>query len=127
MCRVSVDEMRRVRREWSARLRDAPAAEVLAVADSLVDEQRWVAYELVYHHQPALMALDPERVERLGRGLDSWGATDAFGRYISGPAWRLGRISAVRRFLAENDVTARVRREVTSKLETGLKRRRTGP
>src|SRR5262245_35145765 len=102
---MSVEAMRAVRREWSARLRDAPAAEVLAVADSLVEEQRWVAYELIYHHPAARTALDLATVERLGRGLDSWGATDAFGRYISGPAWRRGLIpdDAVRAWAGSPD------------------------
>jgi 3-methyladenine DNA glycosylase AlkD len=27
-------------------------------------------------------------VTRLGRGLADWGSVDAFGRYISGPAWQ---------------------------------------
>jgi 3-methyladenine DNA glycosylase AlkD len=90
---VSVESIRRERREWSARLRDAPAAEVLALADSLVEERRWFAYELVDHHRGAREALDLERVERLGRGLADWAAVDAFGRYISGPAWRRGLIA----------------------------------
>jgi 3-methyladenine DNA glycosylase AlkD len=46
-----------------------------------------VAYELVYHHRAALAMLTRDRVELFGAGLDSWGAVDAFGRYISGPAW----------------------------------------
>jgi 3-methyladenine DNA glycosylase AlkD len=32
-------------------------------------------------------------VERLGRGIGDWGATDAFGRYVSGPAWLHRRIA----------------------------------
>jgi 3-methyladenine DNA glycosylase AlkD len=189
----AVDSIRGIRREYSRRLREASPAEVLALADALVERQRWVAYELVYHHPGALSALDPAQVVRLGRGLDSWGAVDAFGRYVSGPAWRLGRIpdatvhgwaesgdrwwrraalvssvplnlraaggtgdsprtlavcaqlaadrddmvvkalswalralvewdpEGVRRFVRDSDVAARVRREVTRKLETGRK------
>jgi 3-methyladenine DNA glycosylase AlkD len=189
----SVESVRRVRQAWSARLRGRPDHEVLALADALLPRHRWVAYELVYNHAAALAALSLERVERLGRGIDSWGATDAFGRYISGPAWQRRQIpdeaihrwaasedrwwrraalvstvplnlraaggtgdtartlavcallaadrddmvvkalswalrelvvwdtKAVRGFLDDHDVAARVRREVTSKLETGLK------
>ena len=156
-------------------------------------QRRWFAYELVYHHRAARDALDLAWVERLGRGLADWGAVDAFGRYISGPAWRRGLIpddavtawagsedrwwrraalvstvplnlraaggtgdaprtlaicellaadrddmvvkalswalrelivwdpDAVRDFLATHDLAPRVRREVTSKLETGRK------
>ena len=88
----SVESVRRVRRAWSARLRSAPPEEVLALAEALLPRHRWVAYELVYHHAGALAALDLRLVERLGRGIDSWGAVDAFGRYISGPAWQHGQI-----------------------------------
>jgi len=195
----SVDSVRRVRRAWSARLRGRPDHEVLALAEALLPRHRWVGYELVYHHAAALAALDLERVERLGRGMDSWVATDTFGRYISGPAWQRRQIpdeaihrwaasedrwwrraalvstvplnlraaggtgdtprtlavctllaadrddmvvkavswalrqlivhdpEAVRAFLADHDVAARVRREVTNKLETGLKQPRARP
>ena len=85
--------IRRVRQQYSHQLRGASAEEVLAVVQTLVKTQRWVAYELLYHHPGGLLVLDLERVERLGQGLDSWGSVDAFGRYISGPAWRLGLIS----------------------------------
>ena len=80
--------VRGVRRDCSRELRSASAEDVLALAEALVDTHRWVAYELVYHHRGAPAALDVAVVERLGRGLDSWGATDTFGRYISGPAWQ---------------------------------------
>jgi 3-methyladenine DNA glycosylase AlkD len=80
--------IRRVRREYSRRLRGAPPGEVLALSDALVDRHRWVAYELLYHHPGAMALLDVARVERLGRGIDDWGSVDAFGRYISGPAWQ---------------------------------------
>jgi 3-methyladenine DNA glycosylase AlkD len=86
------ESIRRVRREYSARLRGAPGEDVLALAHDLVHRQRWVAYELLYHHAGALALLDREHVERLGRGIDGWGATDAFGRYVSGPAWQRRRI-----------------------------------
>jgi 3-methyladenine DNA glycosylase AlkD len=86
------EPIRRVRREFSIRLRTASFNEVLAVADALVDRQRWVAYELLYFHRSRLSGLDIQDVERLGRGLDSWEAVDAFARYISGPAWQRGLI-----------------------------------
>jgi 3-methyladenine DNA glycosylase AlkD len=195
----SVESVRRIRRAWSARLRSAPPEEVLALAEALLPHRRWVAYELVYHHNGALAALDLRTVERLGRGLDGWGAVDAFGRYISGPAWQRGQIpdeavlgwasssdrwwrraalvstvplnlraaggtgdvprtlavcerlagdrddmvvkalswtlreliihdrGAVQAFLDDHDLAARVRREVTNKLQTGLKQPRARP
>jgi DNA alkylation repair enzyme len=191
----SVDTVRKVRREVSAQLRGESGAGVVAAALALVGRQRWVAYEIVYHHPAALDALTVADVERLGAGLADWGSVDAFGRYLSGPAWRRGSIpdatvrtwaaspdrwwrraalvstvplnlsaaggtgdtgrtldicerlvadrddmvvkalswalrelvprdpDAVRGFLRDHDgaVAARVRREVTAKLETGLK------
>src|SRR5918999_480684 len=86
------EAIRAVRREYSARLRGAPPEQVLAVAESLVARQRWVAYELLHDHARGIAVLDVERVERLGRGIDDWTAVDPFGRYVSGPAWREGRI-----------------------------------
>src|SRR4051812_1165887 len=84
----TTEPMRQIRREYSRRLRGEPAAEVLAVAQALVGRQRWVAYELLYHHPDGLASLTIESVERLGRGIDGWDSVDAFARYISGPAWQ---------------------------------------
>jgi 3-methyladenine DNA glycosylase AlkD len=97
--------VRGVRRAWSRRLRAEPAELVVALADRLVDRQRWVAYELVYHHPGGLAGLDLAAVERLGRGLADWGSVDAFGSYVSGPAWRLGRLpdAVVRGWAASPD------------------------
>jgi hypothetical protein len=101
----SVEPVRRLRRDYSRRLRGQPAAFVLALAVALVERQRWVAYELLAHHPGALEALDTGDVERLGRGLDGWGAVDAFGCILAGPAWRLGRVpdAVVRRWAASPD------------------------
>lgn len=88
-----VDPARRVRREYSKRLRGEPPEVVVALALALVDRQRWVGYEILYHHPGGLAALDVGDVEGLGRGMDSWGSVDAFGCYVSGPAWRHGRVT----------------------------------
>jgi 3-methyladenine DNA glycosylase AlkD len=85
--------IRGVRREYSRRLRQAPGREVLAIADALVDQHRWVAYELVASHRDALANLDVNDVERFGRGIADWGSVDAFARHISGLAWQRGRIA----------------------------------
>jgi 3-methyladenine DNA glycosylase AlkD len=88
-----VEPARRVRREYSKRLRAVPAGEVVALALALVDRHRWVGYELLYHHPGGLAALGVDEVERLGRGMDDWGSVDAFGCCVSGPAWRQGRLT----------------------------------
>jgi hypothetical protein len=96
------EPIRRIRREYSKRLRKASGGEMLRLADELVPRQRWVVYELLHHHPDPLSMLDVERIERLGRGMDSWRATDPFGRYVSGPAWQQDLISdeAVHRWAA---------------------------
>ena len=81
--RPSVEPLRRIRRDVSAR---AGRAGPLALVRALVGRHRWVAYEIVYHHPGALAALTVGDVERLGAGMADWGTVDAFGRYLSGPA-----------------------------------------
>jgi len=101
----STESIRQVRREYSRRLRNAPAAEVLAIAEALVDRERWVAYELLYHHPSRLAGLGIADVERLGRGINGWDSVDAFARYIAGPAWQQGFIpdEAIHRWAASPD------------------------
>jgi 3-methyladenine DNA glycosylase AlkD len=89
----STEAVRRVRREYSRRLKNVPASEVLALAYALRDRQRWIAYELLYEHPSRLAGLGVAEVERLGQGIDGWAAVDAFARYISGPAWQQGLIA----------------------------------
>ena len=100
-----VQPVRAVRRAWSRRLRAAPPERVVAVAMALVDRQRWVAYELLYHRPDALGHLGVEEVERLGEGMADWGSVDAFGCSVSGPVWRRGRLpdEAVQRWAASPD------------------------
>ena len=56
-------------------------------------EIRWMAYEIAHYHRPTLASLDLEKLELLGRGLDSWDSVDVFSLYLSGVAWRNGQIS----------------------------------
>lgn len=92
LAKPSTQSIREVRREYSAEVRHWPGHAVLDLASRLLETERWVTYELVYHHRSARSILDAAAVEQLGRGLDSWGAVDAFARYISGPAWQQGRL-----------------------------------
>lgn len=89
----TVEPIRAVRREYSERLRGAPDERVVDLALALVGRRRWVAYELLFHHPGALERLDARVVERLGEGMDSCGDVDAFGGYVSGPAWRKRRLA----------------------------------
>lgn len=69
---------------------------VMALAHDLVRSGdangRWVAYELVLHHTGARKGISAREVEKLGKGIESWSAVDCFACYVSGPAWREGRI-----------------------------------
>lgn len=95
--RPTVEPLREIRERASASLADADPADVLAIADELVgalpEEQRWVGYELVYHHSGARAAVDEAWVERLGRGLAGWVSVDTFCRYVVGPTWQHHRIA----------------------------------
>ena len=84
--------LRRLRREYTRRLATAEPPVVVGLALRLLGRggiaRRFVAYELVHYHRGALASLKGRDLERLGRGLDGWGAVDAFACYVSGPAWR---------------------------------------
>jgi hypothetical protein len=89
-----VPDFRAVRREYSGRLRAAPAADVIELARVLIGRhgRRGVALELLHYHRAAFASLTPALVEELGQGMASWGATDHFGAYVAGPAWHAGMI-----------------------------------
>ncbi len=87
--------MRSVRRRYSRTLRTEDAQYVLDVAQAIVDSDRhrWIAYELIADHTQAFRALDGQKLEVLGRGMDRWSVVDSFSRSLAGPAWREGLIS----------------------------------
>jgi len=89
---AATSTLRDLRRGYSRRLAKEPPEAVLRVALRLVAaggiERRFVAYELVHHHRATLTSLRARDLERLGRGLDGWGAVDGFACYVAGPAWR---------------------------------------
>jgi 3-methyladenine DNA glycosylase AlkD len=93
----TVPALRPIRRKWSKEVASASPQEVLQVArDILASDEaefRFIAYELVHFHKPARKSLRKGEVEGLAHGMQSWDAVDAFSYYISGPAWRDGRIS----------------------------------
>jgi 3-methyladenine DNA glycosylase AlkD len=89
-----------LRRQFSKELGAADRGAVIDVATQLVQSGTWgarlVAYELVKYHPGAREGITAAEVERLGDGISDWGSVDCFGCYISGPAWREGRISDAR-------------------------------
>ncbi len=89
--------VRHARREISKHLKAMDRALILRLALDVIRSRhsygRFVAYELVQHHEAAMQGLTPAEVERLGEGMSDWAAVDTFACYISGPAWREGRIA----------------------------------
>jgi 3-methyladenine DNA glycosylase AlkD len=94
----STPAIRGLRREYSRRLRSAPADEVVALAGELLRRKhqlrrtggvhRFFADELIANHSTAPHSLGRHELEHLGRGLASWDDVDCFACYLSGPAWR---------------------------------------
>jgi 3-methyladenine DNA glycosylase AlkD len=90
-------EIREVRKAWSARLKPASAAEVVALARALAlrlpQEIKWVAYELIRHHRTAYESVSQAELEGFAADIASWYATDALGTVLIGPLWAKGRVS----------------------------------
>jgi hypothetical protein len=88
-------KIRRLRRLYSRRLRDAPGELVIELARRLhhVHGQSWVGFELVRDHPEAPGLVTEALVEELGRGIDSWGSVDIFAGLLAGPAWLRGQIA----------------------------------
>ena len=103
--RDDTPSLRTVRKALSAELRNAPARDVVAIGEALAQTTpRWLGLEVITKHRAALASLTLTDVERLGL-LDSWYSVDAYGLYISGPAWRDGQIgiAAVKRWAKSKD------------------------
>jgi 3-methyladenine DNA glycosylase AlkD len=94
--RTDVATVRRLRREISTALAPVNGQDVLQLALQLVPLAgfvfRFVAYEILLHHRDGRKLVDGPTATRLGKGLDSWFAVDAFACYVAGPAWRAGQI-----------------------------------
>ena len=89
-------DVRALRREYTRRLKAAPARSVVQTALRLMEgptfTERFVACELVLFHAAALASLGERDLQRFGRGLDRWESVDTFACYVSGPAWREGQV-----------------------------------
>ncbi|MCP4659525.1 MAG: DNA alkylation repair protein [bacterium] len=98
--RHDAQTMRRLCREYSKRLATVEPRTLVGLASRLIDhggiEHRGMAYGLVHSHRDALRSLKTRALVELGRGIDSWGAVDAFAVLLAGPAWREQQISTTR-------------------------------
>ncbi|HEY6247040.1 MAG TPA: DNA alkylation repair protein [Pyrinomonadaceae bacterium] len=92
----STAKIRELRRESSKRLKQLPPDKVLQLAMNLNGRAivpRFFAYEIVQYHPATLHSLNSRTIQKLGNGIDSWGAVDAFACFLSGPVWRQHQIS----------------------------------
>lgn len=106
--KANVDSIRNLRRLFSHQLAEAPAHLVLTLALQLIRHAfvpRFLAYELILYHKPALRSLKAKSLENLGRGNQSWAEVDTFACYLAGPAWRERQISdaVIRRWARSAD------------------------
>src|SRR5688572_16917770 len=94
---LSAPRLRELRRELSRAISSASPDEILSLASALVerggDVDRFFAYEIVATHTPTMKSLTAQGVRELGRGISTWVGVDTFACYVSGPAWREGRLS----------------------------------
>ncbi len=93
----NTQEIRSMRREFTKRLKSSLPEQVMSIAEKLLESpegvRRWVAYELIHHHEPAFAQINTQTLEQLGRGISSWDQTDAFGIYLAGPVWLARQIA----------------------------------
>jgi len=104
----TTEAIRKVRQEFSRRLAQAPPQFVVALSLQLVRRgvvPRFLAYELILYHRPALGSLKAKSLEDLGAGNRSWEQVDTFACYLAGPAWREGQVSnaLIRRWASSSD------------------------
>ena len=107
--RLTTEQVRVIRREFTARLRAATPEAILELAERLLAMpsllpgngwgpampflRRFFAYELVANHRATLASLDAARLEALGHEIASWEAVDTFCLYLAGPVWRERQVS----------------------------------
>jgi 3-methyladenine DNA glycosylase AlkD len=93
----STPSVRRLRREYSRRLRDLSGDFVrtvaLAVAEAAVAGALHVACELIAEHRKAFAGLKAKDLKRLCARVADWGSVDLFGTTVAGQAWREGILS----------------------------------
>jgi 3-methyladenine DNA glycosylase AlkD len=107
--RQETEAIRSVRREFSRRLANERAEMVVELALKLIRRPetvpRFLTYELVQHHKQACRSLRAGSLQKLGHGIDNWGAVDAFACYLAGPSWRERQVSdaLIRRWARSSD------------------------
>lgn len=87
--------LRCLRREYSKHIESESAQQVIEIAAALIARRqvpRFIADELISTRPDARAILDRTQLENMGSGMSTWDQVDCFACYLSGPAWREGRI-----------------------------------
>jgi len=106
---LTTGEVLAASRMLAQKCRALPARAVVDVAFALVESRtfdgRQVAYDLLRTQRAAAASLRPADLGVLGRGMDNWVSVDTFACWVSGIAWREGRIddARVHRWAKSND------------------------
>jgi hypothetical protein len=102
--------LHRLRRELSKQVAGEEPEVIIVAARQLLELSgvpgvKMIAFALVGNHAAALREIDGPKLQRLGKGLASWGDVDMFGCLLAGPAWRSGSITddVVRRWARSSD------------------------
>ncbi|MEA3560007.1 MAG: DNA alkylation repair protein [Candidatus Thermoplasmatota archaeon] len=94
---VKVPDQRKVTNSLRKRIKGSSPEDVLYLAKALVDtnvfECQQVAYEMLSKDRKALALIGLRELVELGKGLDNWVSVDTYSGYLSGVAWREGRVS----------------------------------
>lgn len=91
LAQPNVEAIRSVRRKFSRQLAKSEPEKIIELAQRILRQPgipRFVAYELIQHHEPALQSLTAVTLEELGTGNHTWDQVDSFACYLSGPVWR---------------------------------------
>lgn len=96
MVGVDTPNLRDVVKEFSKRLKEESAEDMLKLVLRLVEgrklEVRQVGYEMLARHKAAFAALTVADLERLGAGNDNWASVDGISCELIGPLWLAGGV-----------------------------------
>jgi 3-methyladenine DNA glycosylase AlkD len=94
---VKVPDQRKVVNEARKRMKESGREEKLDLVQALVDSEifecQQVAYELISKDKKLNSSLNLGDLLSLRKGLDNWVSVDTYSGYLSGIAWREGRVS----------------------------------
>lgn len=93
---VSAAQLRSVLAEWNKILHDFSNDQWIELCIQLtqndVFECQIMAFEILWTHKKVLKSLNQKQILILGKKLDNWASTDAYGTMIAGWHWREGTL-----------------------------------